>query len=112
MSHGNRSRSTPALLCLVLLAAAAMEPAHFAPYAATLRDIDVALIPYWYFLSSAGRALLAEHGDASLTIACHVPAQERDDVIAALAASHPDVIVPRAALQSWTVPAPEAAIQR
>ncbi len=91
---------------------AAMEPAHFAPYAATLRDIDVALIPYWYFLSSAGRALLAESVDASLTIACHVPGQERDDVIAALAASHPDVIVPRVSLQSWDVPAPAAAVQK
>ena len=91
---------------------AAMEPANFAPFAATLRDVDVALIPYWYFLSSAGRALLTEYVDASLTIACHVPGEERDDVIAALAASHPDVIVARDVLQSWDVPAAEAAARR
>lgn len=76
--------------------------ANFAPYGLAGRDLDVALIPYWYFASAAGRALIATHLDARLKIAVHIPRAGEDDanLEAARAAG---ALVPTRPLQSWTI---------
>lgn len=73
---------------------AAMDPRRFAPYALAERDLDVALLPFWYFLDEGGRQLVREHLRARHVIACHIPPADLADVRAALAESDPHVLVP------------------
>jgi L-ascorbate metabolism protein UlaG (beta-lactamase superfamily) len=84
---------------------AAMDIKNFAANAASLRDIDVALVPYWYFGYEPGRALIEQHLQAVHTIACHIPSAEREEFAREVAESHPGVIAYGDALQSWTFPA-------
>jgi len=44
------------------------------------RDIDMAFPPYWYFLSSEGRAVLEDRLSADLAIGVHVPGQLPSDL--------------------------------
>ena len=72
----------------------------FLPYALADRDLDVALLPYWYFLDDAGRALVAEHLPARRVIACHVPSGEEDDVKTQLRELTTGVFVPGRVFES------------
>lgn len=85
---------------IVHIGDAAMDAANFAPFALAHRDIDVALVPYWYFASDGGRRLVAEHLPARLTIAVHLPRPGEDDANLE-AASAAGAEIPKAALQSW-----------
>jgi L-ascorbate metabolism protein UlaG (beta-lactamase superfamily) len=85
---------------------AGTDPRNFRPYALADRALDVALVPYWYFLESDGRRLVDEHLRARLVIACHIPAGERAQVAEMLAKSHPHVVVPAEPMQTWTSEAP------
>jgi len=70
-----------------------MDPRNFAPYELPTLELDVALVPYWYFGSTVGEVLLSEHLEARLVVAMHVPPGEVQAVRTALARSHPDVVV-------------------
>jgi Xaa-Pro aminopeptidase/L-ascorbate metabolism protein UlaG (beta-lactamase superfamily) len=83
---------------------AAIEPRNFAPYDLPSRALDVALIPYWYFMHPAGRALIDEHLVARQRIACHVPPEELADVRDRLAAIDPGILLSANDMQSWTIP--------
>lgn len=85
---------------------AATEARNFRPYALPGRELDVALVPYWYFVERGGRALVEEHLLARHVIACHIPSRERAEIASKLATSHPHVIVPSEPLQSWTIEPP------
>ncbi len=79
---------------------AAMDPAHFAPYDLASRELDVALVPYWYFQSGPGRRIVREHFHADTLVACHIPPAELDAVVAHLALEFPEVIVFRESLEA------------
>jgi len=85
---------------------AATEAMNFRPYALPGRQLDVALVPYWYFLERGGRALVEEQLPARRVIACHIPSRERAEIASKLATSHPHVIVPSEPLESWTIEPP------
>ncbi len=76
------------------------DPANFAPYAKLLAELDVCLVPYWYFDSKAGRDLLSGPLSARLVVAMHIPPVEVTAVRERLANSHPDVIVFAQALEA------------
>lgn len=79
---------------------AAEDAAQFARYRLAERSLDVALIPYWYFFSAEGKALVADQLAARHTIAAHIPPAEVEEVRRALAESHPQVVVLAKALES------------
>jgi L-ascorbate metabolism protein UlaG (beta-lactamase superfamily) len=80
-----------------------MVPANFAAYDLAARKIDVVCVPYWYFGDEAGEKIIAEHFRPAQLIACHIPPDELVQVAQRLAAEHPDVLVPRRALESLPV---------
>ncbi len=92
--------------CVLHLGDAATEPENFRPYALAGRALDVALIPYWYFLERGGRRLVDDHLLARHVIACHIPGNDRDEIARTLATSYPHVIVPAEPLQRWTIEVP------
>lgn len=78
------------------------DPANFSAYAFAARQFDVALIPYWYYSSAAGRDLIATHIQARLFIAVHIPrAGEDDDNLDA--ARTAGASVPTESMQRWTL---------
>lgn len=72
----------------------------FEQYEVLLRDVDVALVPYWFFTSSAGRAILKEYLPAKAHVAMHLPSKGLGEVVAGLAAAHPKVHVFSKSLES------------
>ena len=70
----------------------------FAPFAKLLRDVDVALIPSWYFSASVGGKILATHLASAQLVACHIPPKDLKKTIAAFERKKADVIVFGAAL--------------
>ncbi len=55
-----------------------LDPSVFSPYRFAERDIDVALIPYWFFTSEVGIKILDEEIRAKSVVACHIPAAEKE----------------------------------
>lgn len=51
---------------------AAMDAASFAPYELSERDLDVVMIPDWYYKYREGKEVIAEHLQARHVIAVHV----------------------------------------
>ena len=80
----------------------------YAPYALSALGLRLSLIPYWYFQSEDGRAIVASHLRAPHMIAAHIPPDETPGVRDALAETYPEVVVPSVAGQSWCLndPAP------
>jgi L-ascorbate metabolism protein UlaG (beta-lactamase superfamily) len=72
---------------------AATEAENFAPYGLSGVRVDVALLPFWYWQSRTGRALIAEHLQADVYVACHLPAAGRLGIIEALTDDAPGVLV-------------------
>ena len=79
-----------------------MVAAELAPYRLSERAVDVALVPYWFFLYEPGREILFEHVGARHWVAMHVAPQELERALERFGVEHPDVFVPRAALDSKT----------
>jgi L-ascorbate metabolism protein UlaG (beta-lactamase superfamily) len=78
---------------------ATMQSDAYAPYADQLQDIDVALIPYWFFDDEEGRKTIATWLQARLQIAMHVPAGEEESVQQRLQATDPRVRVFTSSMQ-------------
>ena len=64
----------------------------FAPYRLGEGEIDVALLPFWFFLGEEGRELVASFGAGS-EAACHVPHEELAKWSEAVAEAAPGVQV-------------------
>lgn len=77
-------------------------PDNYRPYSLAQKDIDVAIVPFWYFGSEAAVQVLRDEIHARHVIAAHVPPSELEALKAVLAADHPDVILFDEALQSRT----------
>lgn len=83
------------------------EPDNFRPYSLAQANIDVAIVPFWYFGSEAAVQVLRDEIHARHVIAAHVPPSELEALKTHLAADHPDVILFDEPLQGRTfVPGP------
>ncbi len=76
---------------------------NYQPYDLANGKIDVALVPYWYFLNPGQADFLAEHVNAGVYVAIHVPPKELTSVKALLEKTHPGVVVFEECLESRTV---------
>ena len=65
----------------------------YKPYVDHLKDIDLALIPYWFYQSKSGQALLSQVIHSKHEAAIHIPPQERSQIIRSFSNTHPNVIL-------------------
>ena len=78
---------------------AKMDLKLFEPYELASRDLDVALIPYWFFLEEQGQEILEKHLRARYRVAVHIPVKELADIVAKLQKDYPDVHIFQEPLQ-------------
>ena len=72
---------------------AAMDSAHFIVAGLQNRQLDVALIPYWFLVQTTGRHLVSQYMDARYKIAVHIPPKEYQEIKSILAEEMPEVIM-------------------
>lgn len=70
---------------------AAMDPADFRKAGLDQVELDVALIPYWYFQPGPGAAVIEQFMDAPLKVAVHVPPGEMEEVRIRMREDYPHV---------------------
>jgi len=80
---------------------AEQDPEIFAALDLPSRDLDVALVPYWYLRTKSGRIFLDEHIGAEWYVVCHVPPSEVAEVTARLVLRMPNVRVPGRSLETF-----------
>ena len=85
-----------------------MAPSNFDPYAFAEREIDVALVPYWYFTHPNGKRFVQQTLHARHVVAVHVPPEEMPQVERILRNRFPDVVLFRESLESRTFEAPKS----
>ena len=72
---------------------AAMNPADFATAGFDQMDIDVALIPFWFFQPGPGADVVERYMDATYKIAIHIPPSELEEVSEYMKADFPRVMI-------------------
>jgi len=72
---------------------AAMNPADFDQAGLGGVDVDVALIPFWYFQPGPGEEVVRSFMNAPFKIAVHIPPAEMQEVVEHLQENFPDVMV-------------------
>ncbi len=72
---------------------AAMAGADFARAGVENMNIDIALIPFWFFQPGPGGGVVDRHMDAPHKIALHIPPSELDEVRTLLRSEYPRVIL-------------------
>jgi L-ascorbate metabolism protein UlaG (beta-lactamase superfamily) len=70
-----------------------MDPALFEPYRFADKQIDVALIPYWFFTNEVGVRIVDDLIHARAVIACHIPALEKELFIERMKIENPHVTI-------------------
>ncbi|MDJ0838201.1 MAG: MBL fold metallo-hydrolase [Acidobacteriota bacterium] len=65
---------------------------HYKPYARQLAEIDIALIPYWFY-SDSGEKVLAEVMTARHEVAVHIPPEALAEVTEKRGKSHPHLVI-------------------
>ena len=70
---------------------AAMVPGNFRPHHLPQKNIDIAIIPYWYFDYKEGIAIYRELIGAEYYVAAHIPPDKVEKVSAHMAENFPDV---------------------
>ena len=70
-----------------------MDAADFEKAAAHITDLDVVLIPFWYFQEGPGMEVVEQYMDAPHKLAVHIPPGEMAEVTEYLAEDYPDVLV-------------------
>lgn len=68
-------------------------PVHFRSYDLPARQIDVAMVPYWFFGSPEGLQTLRDEVRPRIVIACHVPPADWEKVNSLLQSEFPGVIL-------------------
>ena len=76
----------------------------FAPYDLADKEIDVAFVPYWFFGSDEGVAIIRDLVNPARVIACHIPPAQRAEVIAQFAQGYPGVHVFSEPMESISLP--------
>ena len=79
---------------------AAMNPDNFAEAGVDQLDIDIALIPHWYFLSPEGRSIVEDFLSSDHKIALHITPAEQQEVSEFLSTNFPDVRVFERSMQT------------
>lgn len=74
---------------------AEMVAANFEAYGLPRLEVDVSLVPYWFYLVEEGRGIAATYLAGTVTIAVHIPPAELDEVTEFLADSLPAVEILR-----------------
>lgn len=72
---------------------AAMDATDYARAGINQTDIDVALIPFWYFQPGPGAAVVNDYIDARYKIAVHIPPGEMAEVKAYMEKDYPQVMI-------------------
>ncbi len=72
---------------------AAMDSKDFILANLQNRQIDIALIPYWFLVQSSGRLLVEQYLNATHKIAVHIPPKEQEQVRQILAKEMPQVLM-------------------
>ena len=72
---------------------AAMKPDDFERAGLSQRDIDVALIPFWYFQPGPGASVMSQYMDAPVKIAVHIPPGEMEEIRAHMSEEYPQVLI-------------------
>jgi L-ascorbate metabolism protein UlaG (beta-lactamase superfamily) len=72
---------------------AAPTDENFARYDLDAKEIDIAIVPYWFFSSAEAARVLHEEIRARVVIACHIPPQEMAKLSELMAAQFPDVVL-------------------
>ncbi|MDJ0652915.1 MAG: MBL fold metallo-hydrolase [Xanthomonadales bacterium] len=72
---------------------AEMSRENFQRFGLAQRDLDVAFVPYWYFLNPSGVEVYRQFLQADSVWAVHIPPAQVDQVRARLAESFPEVLV-------------------
>ncbi|MDX1741647.1 MAG: MBL fold metallo-hydrolase [Rhodothermales bacterium] len=72
---------------------AVIEPSTFRSLDLRSRDIDVALLPYWYLLDADGLRLVDEEIGAALVVAIHVPPDDVAEIENQIRQTLPEAIV-------------------
>ena len=72
---------------------AEMLAKHYQEYGLDSRNLDVAFIPFWFFLSEEGRNIVEKHINATHYVAMHIPPGEYDEILSNLRQHFPKVIV-------------------
>ncbi len=72
---------------------AAMSAADFETANAVAFDLDVALIPFWFFQPGPGIGVVDEFMNAPMKLAVHIPPDEMNEVSVYLAENYPEVLV-------------------
>jgi L-ascorbate metabolism protein UlaG (beta-lactamase superfamily) len=70
-----------------------MDPAIFEPYRFAERNIDVALVPCWFFANEVGVRIVDELIRPRAVVACHIPAAEKELFIERMELENPHVKV-------------------
>jgi hypothetical protein len=72
---------------------AAMNPDDFERAGLSQREIDVALIPFWYFQPGPGASVMSQYMDAPVKIAVHIPPGEMEEIRAYMSEEYPHVLI-------------------
>jgi len=72
---------------------AAMEPDDYARAGVDQMDVDVALIPFWYFQPGPGGDIVRRFMDTPYKIAVHIPPGEMEEVKEYMQVEYPDVLI-------------------
>jgi L-ascorbate metabolism protein UlaG (beta-lactamase superfamily) len=72
---------------------AAMDPTDFARAGLDQVEVDIALIPFWYFQPGPGMQVVDRFLDAPHKIAVHIPPGEMEEIKAYLSEEYPRVMI-------------------
>lgn len=80
---------------------AEMLPEHYDRFNLVSEEIDVGLIPYWFFYSDSGRRIVYENIAAKTYVAMHIPPAEATEITDDLADIDPEILVAVRPGQRW-----------
>jgi L-ascorbate metabolism protein UlaG (beta-lactamase superfamily) len=80
-------------ITLLHIGDAAMDPQDFARAGLDKIEIDVALIPFWYFQPGPGSEVMTRFFDAPNKIAVHIPPGEMDEIKGYMSEAFPQVTI-------------------
>lgn len=81
---------------------AEMNAAHFTPFNLPAAEIDVALIPFWFLVDEAGRAIVDQHIQPKNLIAVHLPHTEAGRWAPEIKAHYPEAKIAYQSGMAWT----------
>lgn len=80
-------------MTLLHIGDAAMDPQDFARAGLDSVEIDVALVPFWYFQPGPGSQVMTRFFDAPNKVAVHIPPGEMDEIKGYMSENFPQVII-------------------